>query len=502
MRQRLAELHERHGRTVTVIGQSLGGIYARLLARESPDAVRQVITLGSPYRMVEGDRSSATGLWQQVQHLHNGDLSLMHLREQDRPPLQVPASSFYSRTDGVAPWQTCIDVVREHTENIEVRGSHVGMAVNPAIVAGHPRSAVAARGRLAAVLGPAVGSGLVPASGQLARTPQHVARRLTVPANDPRHICQTALGARDQGVAHAAAQWTGCVVHLQRAAARADAHHIDQHLRPLHRTRWIRDVQGHPGPPRGQVAPGEGLPSESGAGSRRPRSPVLGGGRGVRPRVPRAPHRTAQAGRLAPVLHPGCPVARPPARPLEAAVGAVRHRRPRQGRRRSEGWLRLRAEDPSRRCRRQVGHRDDHRHPLADAGRVRSTATGQAMASRARPVTVRALQPGRDERCANPGPGHAPDRQDRAGSGSCCGDDAQPIRCSRRRYGTRYTLQRAGHAASCPRREVLPLRRAQADAQPRGGGDGQRCRPGRDRRARSACTSRRPANCQPRRCAR
>ena len=134
MRGRLAELHERHGRTVTLIGQSLGGIYARLLARESPDAVRQVITLGSPYRMVEGDRSSATGLWEQVQHLHNGDLSLMHLREEDRPPLQVPASSFYSRTDGVAPWQTCIDEVREHTENIEVRGSHVGMGVNPAII--------------------------------------------------------------------------------------------------------------------------------------------------------------------------------------------------------------------------------------------------------------------------------------------------------------------------------------------------------------------------------
>ena len=55
---------------------------------------------------------------------------------------------------------------------------------------------------------------------------------------------------------------------------------------------------------------------------------------------------------------------------LEAAVGAVRHRGPRQGRRRSEGWLRLRAEDPPRRGRRQVGRRDDHRHPLADAGRA------------------------------------------------------------------------------------------------------------------------------------
>lgn len=134
MRQRLEQLRDQHDRPVTVIGQSLGGIYARLLAREQPELVRQVITLGSPYRMVEGDRSAAQGLWEQVQHLHDGDLSLRELREQDRPPLIVPATSIYSRTDGVAPWQTCIDEVRERAENIEVRGSHVGMAVNPAVV--------------------------------------------------------------------------------------------------------------------------------------------------------------------------------------------------------------------------------------------------------------------------------------------------------------------------------------------------------------------------------
>jgi pimeloyl-ACP methyl ester carboxylesterase len=134
MRHRIEELHDQHGRTVTLIGQSLGGIYARHLARETPQHVRQVITLGSPYRMIEGDRSSAQPLWEQVKHLHDGDLRLQDMREQDRPPLLVPATSIYSRTDGVASWQTCIDGVREHTENIEVRGSHSGMGINPAVV--------------------------------------------------------------------------------------------------------------------------------------------------------------------------------------------------------------------------------------------------------------------------------------------------------------------------------------------------------------------------------
>jgi pimeloyl-ACP methyl ester carboxylesterase len=136
MRDRIIELHELHGRTVTLIGQSLGGIYARLLAREQPENVRQVITLGSPYRMVAGDHSSSSAetLWELVRPLHDGDLLLNEMHEQHRPPLVVPATSIYTRTDGVAPWQACIDEVREHAENIEVLGSHIGMAINPAVV--------------------------------------------------------------------------------------------------------------------------------------------------------------------------------------------------------------------------------------------------------------------------------------------------------------------------------------------------------------------------------
>jgi pimeloyl-ACP methyl ester carboxylesterase len=134
MRERLFELHDRHGRTVTLIGQSLGGIYARALARHDPGVVRQVISLGSPYRMVDGDRSAVQRMWQRVQHLHDGDLGFGELREEERPPLEVPSTSIYSRTDGVAPWHTCIDGERELCENIEVRGSHIGMGVNPAVI--------------------------------------------------------------------------------------------------------------------------------------------------------------------------------------------------------------------------------------------------------------------------------------------------------------------------------------------------------------------------------
>src|SRR3954447_3493069 len=118
MRHRLEEVHYRHGRTVSLIGQSLGGVYARALARERPDLVRQVISLGSPYRMVDGDRSTAQHTSDHFSHVDDGQLAYAGLLEQDRPALQVPATSVYSRTDGVAAWHTCIDAAGDRCENI------------------------------------------------------------------------------------------------------------------------------------------------------------------------------------------------------------------------------------------------------------------------------------------------------------------------------------------------------------------------------------------------
>lgn len=131
---RLRALHDRHGRTVSLIGWSLGGIYAREMARSNPDAVRQVITLGSPFRMQPGDRSSASALADQLSHRWVLDELRMRGAEGDKPPLPVPSTAIYSRSDGVVRWHTCIDEVSERHENIEVRGSHVGLGINPAVI--------------------------------------------------------------------------------------------------------------------------------------------------------------------------------------------------------------------------------------------------------------------------------------------------------------------------------------------------------------------------------
>ncbi len=131
--QRLADLADEHQRKVSIVGWSLGGSYARILAREHPELVRQVISLGSPYRMQAGDKSSAMAMWRRFEPLHDSDVDLNKNPEQHRPRLTVPATSVYSRRDGVVPWQTCIDEVGPITENIEVYGSHSSLGVHPAV---------------------------------------------------------------------------------------------------------------------------------------------------------------------------------------------------------------------------------------------------------------------------------------------------------------------------------------------------------------------------------
>jgi len=134
MRARLAEIADRHGRSVSVVGWSLGGTYARLLARERPDLVRQVISLGSPFRLVDGDRTSVHGLWKRFEHRFDPEIDLDHTAEHDRPRLTVPTTSIYTRRDGIAPWHTCLDEAGPLAENVEVYGTHSALGINPAVI--------------------------------------------------------------------------------------------------------------------------------------------------------------------------------------------------------------------------------------------------------------------------------------------------------------------------------------------------------------------------------
>jgi pimeloyl-ACP methyl ester carboxylesterase len=122
---------ERTGRPVSLIGWSLGGIYAREMARRHPRTVRQVITLGSPYALRDPSQTYAHGPYQRFSSRHAPDRKLPS-REQQARPVSVPSTSVYSRWDGVVAWQTCIEPETALHQNVEVRCSHLGFGVDPA----------------------------------------------------------------------------------------------------------------------------------------------------------------------------------------------------------------------------------------------------------------------------------------------------------------------------------------------------------------------------------
>jgi triacylglycerol lipase len=137
LERNLEEIYASFGRVV-IIGHSLGGMYALELAVRRPDLIERVITLGSPVRSV-GDSShplvlATARLISILRGMDHGCLTPSCACIKDlveRHPGEVPTTAMYSRTDGVVHWESCVDQSGATTvENVEVKGSHIGMAVN------------------------------------------------------------------------------------------------------------------------------------------------------------------------------------------------------------------------------------------------------------------------------------------------------------------------------------------------------------------------------------
>ena len=126
----LSGLAERTSQPVSVIGWSLGGIYARELARRHPSQVRQVITLGSPFAMTDPRQSHADGVYRRRTHLHA--TGGMPTPEEVAQPIGVPSTAVYSRKDGIVSWRACIGPETDLHENVEVRCAHLGFGTDPA----------------------------------------------------------------------------------------------------------------------------------------------------------------------------------------------------------------------------------------------------------------------------------------------------------------------------------------------------------------------------------
>ena len=127
-RERVLDIAGRHGGKVSLVGWSLGGVYARELAKQLPAQTRCVVTLGSPFSGHVRATNAA-----RAYELYSGR-PLRHDAERaerlKRAP-SVPTTSIYSKSDGVVAWQCSLNEDAPHTENIEIHASHLGLGVNP-----------------------------------------------------------------------------------------------------------------------------------------------------------------------------------------------------------------------------------------------------------------------------------------------------------------------------------------------------------------------------------
>lgn len=128
--QRFAKLSDEHGQRLTLIGHSLGGIFARELARRAPEHVRAVVTLGSPVRWGPTTRSNVTPLYRSLRGIHSERARGIPQVDVEHLPERAPTTALFSRTDGVVDWRSCVFDPGPDRECIEVRGSHTGLIHN------------------------------------------------------------------------------------------------------------------------------------------------------------------------------------------------------------------------------------------------------------------------------------------------------------------------------------------------------------------------------------
>ena len=131
---RFDEVYGDHQRPVSLVGHSFGGLLVRWLAQQRPEHVRQVVTLGSPWRP-EGERTRTTRMFERSRRTHGLSDRAEAVIDELREPLLVYSTAIYSKTDGIVPWQGCALDEGPLAENVAVPSSHIGLVSNPLALA-------------------------------------------------------------------------------------------------------------------------------------------------------------------------------------------------------------------------------------------------------------------------------------------------------------------------------------------------------------------------------
>lgn len=132
--EKVEDIFLTHRAKVSLIGWSLGGVFAREIAKRKPNLIRQVITLGSPFNGIT-EPNNAMWLYELLTDGRGTEDVDPDLLKGLPDPAPVPTTAIYSKEDGVVPWKTCLESFEDELhQNIQVRGSHLGLGVNPAVL--------------------------------------------------------------------------------------------------------------------------------------------------------------------------------------------------------------------------------------------------------------------------------------------------------------------------------------------------------------------------------
>ena len=122
------ELHDEYRQKVRLVGWSRGGILSREIARDHPELIERVVTIGSPVKGGVGASSIGAAVVRQIGLTPEEMNQLLHVRQ--RKPITVPIRSIYSKLDGVVAWRACIDETSPDVKHFETRGTHIAMGAS------------------------------------------------------------------------------------------------------------------------------------------------------------------------------------------------------------------------------------------------------------------------------------------------------------------------------------------------------------------------------------
>jgi len=125
--ERTAAFAADNGAPVRLVGWSLGGFLAREAARERPEVIDRVVTLGAP--IIGGPKYTASAPMY-VKKGYDLDAIEADVEARERDPIRVPVDAVYSRTDGVVAWRACIDRHTPRVRHHEVVSSHLGLVAS------------------------------------------------------------------------------------------------------------------------------------------------------------------------------------------------------------------------------------------------------------------------------------------------------------------------------------------------------------------------------------